>query len=72
MHAVCRSLRKYLVLAHFLWEPPIAVYIAEVELATRSKNPVSLVQDTLLVGREVDHAVADDDIHRLILNPSFV
>ena len=45
---------------------PVTVDIAEVEFSARCQDPVSFVKYTLLVRAEVDHTVADDEVHGLV------
>ena len=40
--------------------------VGDPDSATGSKHPLDLVEYRLLVGREVDHAVGDDDVDGLV------
>ena len=51
---------------------PVAVDVAEVELSAGREHAVRLVDDALLVRAQVDDAVADDNVERLVLQPRLV
>lgn len=56
------------MLLDVLWEAAVAVDVREVELAAGREDAVRLVEHRGLVGAQVDHAVGDDHVHRLVLD----
>ena len=44
--------------------PAVREHVGKVELASRLQHPEDLAEDARLVGREVDHAVRDDQVDR--------
>mmetsp|Transcript_38287 Transcript_38287/g.83291 ORF Transcript_38287/g.83291 Transcript_38287/m.83291 type:complete len:217 (-) Transcript_38287:18-668(-) len=57
---------------HLRRQPPVAVDVAEVELSAGRQHAVRLVDDALLVGAQVHHAVAHNDVELPVLQPRLV
>ncbi len=49
----------HLIIQHMAIKMPVNVHVTEMKLSTRSKDPVGLVKDFLLVEAEIDDAIAD-------------
>lgn len=57
----------YLMITGLLGHSAIAVDITKVHLASSSKHTIGLAEHSMLVWTQVDHAVADDNVDRVIL-----
>mmetsp|Transcript_47741 Transcript_47741/g.91269 ORF Transcript_47741/g.91269 Transcript_47741/m.91269 type:complete len:209 (-) Transcript_47741:472-1098(-) len=64
--------KQHLVLHHLARQAPVAVDVREVKFASGGQHTVRLGEHALLVGGEIHHAVADDDVKALVRNASLV
>ena len=60
--------QHHVVAPHGVGEPPVAVHVAEVELAAGLEGHEAPRHDGLLVGAQVDDAVGDDQVHGVRLH----